>query len=473
MAIHSFRLPDLGEKIKEAKVTKWLVKEGDIVEEYDDLADVTTDKLATKIPSTYSGKIHKLLVEEDGFCEVGQILLEIDDLGEGIVSEIETPKTEKAEKKEEVIAEGKPLENFQQEGKTKIPLSSAKNFSNPVLSNKLEKLIKSKMVSGEREKALCTPAVRALAKSLEIDINLVPGDSSGRIKKEDVLNYHAKISTHIKDEIVEKRETVSKQREAPVSKSKPVSDGGFQTVKMSMYEQGMVKSMTESLSVPDFLLHEQFDVTQLTILRQQLNEISDVKISLFSLLIKTFSLALEKNEKLNSLYFADKDPYSYQIHSDHNISIAIDSKNGLVAPNIKAVQNLSMRDVQGEISRLKNLANSEKLGFNELGGGTICLSNIGTMGGTYTGPIALPNQVCIVGIGKVTSELKFNGSSADKMKILKKEIAWTAENFDLREVIYVSFAGDHRVIDGATMARFANEWKKIIENPMELITRLR
>ena len=344
------------------------------------------------------------------------------------------------------------------------------------MSNKLEKLLKSNVISAEKTKTLCTPAVRALAKSLGVDISKISGDSSGRIKKEDVLDYHTKRNTSIKDETIEKREEISKQREvsSPPKRVSPTLSGeDFEIVKMSMYEQGMVKSMTESLSVPDFMLHEEFDVTQLTILRQQLNEISDVKISLFSLLIKTFSLALEKNPKINSLYYHDKDPYSYQVHSNHNISIAIDSKNGLVAPNIKSVQNLSMRDVQGEISRLKNLSNSEKLGYNELGGGTICLSNIGTMGGTYTGPIALPNQTCIVGIGKVTSQLKFNGSNADKMKILKKEVAWTPENFDLREVIYVSFAGDHRVIDGATMARFANEWKKIIENPMELITRLR
>ena len=80
MAIYAFKLPDLGEKIKEAKVVEWHVKEGDIVEEFDTLADVSTDKLFTQIPSSHSGKIHKLLVKKDEFCNVGGFLLEIDDL---------------------------------------------------------------------------------------------------------------------------------------------------------------------------------------------------------------------------------------------------------------------------------------------------------------------------------------------------------------------------------------------------------
>lgn len=494
-AIQPFVLPDLGEKIKEAKVVKWLVSEGDSVEEYDDLAEVTTDKLSTTIPSTYSGKIHRLLVPENDFCEVGQVLLEIDDLGEG---ETSPAKEIKEEIKEEAKPETKEKENPAQlpekkpdpeEGnkifasnaqETLLAVERVKAFpSVGVVSNKLDRLLKSQTISAHSQKPLATPAVRAMAKSMGIDLAKVPTqDPSGRVRKEDLIAYQDKKETSVQvDDVQEQRKKVGETREAPKSvKSvalKVEQGDAFERVEMSQYEQGMVKSMMSSLSVPDFLLHEEFDVTELTLLRQQLNEHSDVKLSLFSLLVKTFSLALKKNPKVNSMYFYDDDPYAYQIHDDHNISIAIASKNGLVAPNIKKVQNLSMAEVQGQITHLRGLADEGKIGRNELTEGTICLTNIGSMAGTYCGPISLPNQTCIVGIGRATTQLKFVGSAVDKMRILRNEVSWSQENFQMREVVYVSFSGDHRVLDGATMAKFSNDWKKMIENPLQLITQLR
>jgi 2-oxoisovalerate dehydrogenase E2 component (dihydrolipoyl transacylase) len=482
MAIRQFHLPDLGEKIKEAKVMKWLVKEGDMVEEYDDLADVTTDKLSTKIPSTYSGKIHRLLVEEEGFCNVGQVLLEIDDLTDdnGSTSDVsnEVEQEKKIAKQENVKEEeGNTQEGLEKKNDQIVFDPLLKTFSCPALSNKLDQLLKSNVVSAKPTKTLATPAVRALAKSLGINLDKVQSkDSSGRVTKEDVLAYQQALTgPEIKDEVQSKREDIRDKREE-TQVTKPVMDvskDSFKKVEMSPYEQGMVKSMMSSLSVPDFLYHEEFDVTEIELLRHQINKSSDSKVSLFTMLIKTFSLALLQNPKLNSLYYYDSDPYSYEVHSDHNISIAIASSNGLVAPNIKQVQNLSIQNVKEEVDRLKALANKGSLGMNELGGGTICLSNIGTMGGTYTGPISLPNQTCIVGIGKVGTQLKYKGSKEDKMEILKKNIEWTPEHFEMREILYVSFAGDHRVIDGATMAKFSNDWKEIIENPMQLVTKMR
>ena len=490
MAIHKFHLPDLGEKIKEAKVMKWFVKEGDIVEEYDDLAEVTTDKLNTIIPSTLSGKIHRLLIDEDQFCQTGEVLLEIDDMGEGSVASEESgthaqPDQQSVSESKAPISEGNRPEERTKERAEVVTGPLLKGYSKTTLSNKLEKLLKASKVSGQPQKPLATPAVRSLAKSLGIDLAKVPtSDSEGRVQKQDVLAYQHSLqaSQSVQDEIQVKRAHVGEQREpapqvarAEPQTTKPVRVPGeaFETVQMSQYEQGMFKTMTSSLSVPDFLYHEEFDVTELTLLRDEINKFAETKMSFFTLLVKTFSLALETNQRVNSLYHPDSDPYSFQIHSDHNISIAIASANGLAAPNIKAVQNLSMNQIQAEINRLKTLADQSRLGANELLGGTICLSNIGSIGGTYSGPISLPNQTCIVGIGKSTSQLKFKGSSADKKRILRKEIEWTPDNFELREVLYVSFAADHRVLDGATIASFANEWKRIIEQPTELITRLR
>ena len=130
------------------------------------------------------------------------------------------------------------------------------------------------------------------------------------------------------------------------------------------------------------------------------------KISLFAFVVKAYSLALKDFPKMNSHYYDDK-PNECTIHSSHNISIAIDSPSGLVAPNIKDVQKKSIRDVQREILRLRKLAESSKMGRDELFGGTAALSNVGTIGGKYAGPLNLPNQVCIVALGSVTDTPKF------------------------------------------------------------------
>lgn len=119
------------------------------------------------------------------------------------------------------------------------------------------------------------------------------------------------------------------------------------------------------------------------------------------ILIKTFSLALAENPRINSTYRTDKDEYSFEIHDSHNISLAIDSPNGLVVPNIKNVQDLSILDIQNKLSELKKLSDEGRLTKDHLQGGTVCLSNIGTIAGISACPLVLCPQICIVAIGKV------------------------------------------------------------------------
>ena len=166
------------------------------------------------------------------------------------------------------------------------------------------------------------------------------------------------------------------------------------------------------------------------------------------ILVKTFSLALKQYPIMNSLYHPEANPYEYSTHSSHNISIAIDSPNGLVVPFIKSVNTLNLGDIQQELERLRTLAKEARLTSKELQGGTICLSNIGTIGGTHACPLILPPQVCIVAIGKLQSVPKYKNGELVERKILN-----------------VSYGCDHRVIDGATAARFSNHWKQLIENP--------
>lgn len=127
---------------------------------------------------------------------------------------------------------------------------------------------------------------------------------------------------------------------------------------------------------------------------------------MFSFLLKAYSVALFDFPVMNSNYSTDR-PFEFETFDDHNISVAIDTPNGLMAPNIKRVQNKSIRELQDELFKLRALAVESRLGPNELFGGTIAMSNIGSIGGTYTGPVNLPNQSCITGIGRIREQPGF------------------------------------------------------------------
>lgn len=180
--------------------------------------------------------------------------------------------------------------------------------------------------------------------------------------------------------------------------------------------------------------------------------------------IKAFSLALRDYPLLNSLYDINK-PFEYTLVKQHNISLAVDSPKGLVVPNIKNVDALSIMDIQAEIKRLVKSAEAGTLGAKDLFDGSICISNIGTMGGTYTGPLILPPQTTIVGLGRVQNLPRY----------INKPTVSGVENLVLepRKIMNVSFGCDHRVIDGATVTKFSNKWKSYLEDPSTMLLHLK
>lgn len=144
----------------------------------------------------------------------------------------------------------------------------------------------------------------------------------------------------------------------------------------------------------------------------------------------------------------------------------MDTPAGLLVPNIKNVQQKSLVDIALELQRLQTLGSAGKLSTADLSDGTITISNVGTIGGTYVRPILFPPQVGIVGLGKIYTVAKFEageeGEAGKKGKVLVP-----------REVMNVSWTADHRIVDGATIARFCSLWKKYIEFPQLMLVKLR
>lgn len=437
--IQQFRLPDLGEKIKEATIKRWRVKEGDLVDEFDTVAEVATDKLFTELPSPYKGKIHRLMYNEEEACNVGDVLLEID-------------TEDKQGKQSEIAIDAERVDVYV----TKKELESDKGYD----------------ADNEHKKVLASPAVRALAKELKVRLDDIrPRNGSDKVTKEDIYKY---VDNHQNKNKIEQKqqhkEGANKHPEKSDQHVKPdkqkdkkelkkqVSVHNVQTpVKMKLFEQGMVKSMNHAVTVPHFNLHDEYDITELETLRQSL-KLQGQSLTLFSFIVKAFSVAIESVPRMNASYFPENDQYECFLNSTHNISIAIDSPQGLAAPNIKHVESLSIAEINNNIKELQKVTSEGKLTAHHLEGGTIALSNIGTITGSFAAPLNLPNQVCIVALGRLTTKPIYSKSS---------------NGFEPRKILPVSFGCDHRVLDGATVARFSVAWKNLLENPGAILTQLR
>uniref|UniRef100_A0A3Q2UQF6 Dihydrolipoamide acetyltransferase component of pyruvate dehydrogenase complex n=1 Tax=Fundulus heteroclitus TaxID=8078 RepID=A0A3Q2UQF6_FUNHE len=185
---------------------------------------------------------------------------------------------------------------------------------------------------------------------------------------------------------------------------------------------------------------------QLTLLRQA---------ELVEFIFKAASLGLLHFPILNSSL--DEGCQNITYKASHNIGLAMDTSQGLLVPNVKNVQSLSVFEIAQELNRLQTLGAVGQLGQAELSGGTFTLSNIGSIGGTYAKPVILPPEVAIGALGKIQVLPRFDGGG----------------HVTRAHIMKVSWSADHRIIDGATMCRFSNLWREYLENPASMVLDLK
>ncbi|KAL8956840.1 MAG: hypothetical protein Q9183_006208, partial [Haloplaca sp. 2 TL-2023] len=233
------------------------------------------------------------------------------------------------------------------------------------------------------------------------------------------------------------------------------------SIALTPIQSQMFKTMTRSLSIPHLLYADELDITALSRLRQTLNtKTPDRKLSYLPFIVKAVALALQKHPLLNSRIDDQTDPARPRLimRPQLNIGVAMDTPQGLLVPNIKSVTDLSIIEISAEIQRLSALAQQAKLAPQDLTGGTFTVSNIGSIGGTYVSPvIASGNEVAILGLGK------------------KRVVPSFGDDGELRrkEVMNFSWSADHRVVDGATVARCAESVRAVVERVEEMVVELR
>ncbi|WP_154650897.1 2-oxo acid dehydrogenase subunit E2 [Reinekea blandensis] len=407
-----FILPDIGEGIVECELVEWLVSVGDQVEEDQPVADVQTDKALVQIPAKHAGRVEKFYVEEGEIAKVHAPLFQMEIAGEG------PEESSPARDVPDSAPEAKP--------------------------SKVEHVSQSVAPSDEtHRKVLATPAVRRIARENDVNIAEVSGTGpSGRVLKEDMLNY------------LDGEPSAANTS----AKTQPVSGQAIEEIPLKGIRAVMAEQMQKSVStIPHFTYAEEIDITACNALRRELNDSlspDDVRLTLMAFFIKSLSVALTQFPIVNSHMNETGDTILQ--HRDHNIGMAVDSPMGLLVPNIKAVNRRSLSEVAAEVRRLTEAGRAGRLSPDDMKGGTITISNIGAIGGTVTTPIINKPEVAIVGIGRIQS--------------LPRGLP--DGSIGLREVLNVSWSGDHRVLDGGTIARFNNEWKRLLEQPSQMLLSL-
>lgn len=410
-------MPKLGESIQEGTITKWFVKEGDTVQEDDILFEVATDKVDSEIPSPVDGVITKILFPENSLVPVGEVLAVISMGGEEIVTEksksdssdiSKTDVNEKIENKESV--DEKSLENVRD------------------LSNRFY-----------------SPLVKTIAEQENISFDelesIAGSGANGRVQKNDILQY-------IENRKGEKTIVQTKKEEAVVVRKSiappPVSIGsGDQIIEMDRVRKLIAEHMVMSKQVsPHVTSVVEADVTELVIWRNNNKEAFEKKygekITFMPVFTEAVAAALAEFPLLNSSVDGDR----IILKKDINIGIAVAKPDGnLIVPVIKNAEQRNLVGITKELNRLATAARNNKLGIEEIQGGTFTITNFGSFRNLIGTPIINQPQVAILATGSIEK----------KPAVIETP---TGDVIAIRHKMFLSLSYDHRIVDGALGGAF-------------------
>jgi len=421
-----FILPDLGEGVHEAEIISWKVKVGDTVHEMDVLAEMETDKALVELPSPYSGTITALHGNEGEIVHVGNPIVSFDNAtqgGEAVGGGGSAPAAETAD---EAPA--------QEDAGTVVGTMEAQ----PTLGK-------------GGGKVMATPAVRRLAKKLNIDLNTVKGTGrGGRITASDVEKAGSGSAA-----------TNSASTTAPTSTSAPAAptftpvavDASGTSERIPF--RGVRKKIAESLSrsvntAVHFTVMDKADVTQLDIVRKQQSAASGENISFLPFIVQAVCRALRKYPKLNAV--VDDAAGEILIKGVINMGIAVDTEHGLMVPNIANADQMPILKLAREISSIAEQCRNRTIPLERLKGGTFTISNVGSYGGAFATPILNYPEVGILAVGR-----------ARETVMAKKGAIYVGKQMSL------SMSCDHRVVDGVVATQLVSEVSQLLGNPEILL----
>ena len=430
-------LPALGESVTEGTVTRWLKQVGDEVAVDEPLLEVSTDKVDTEIPSPVAGTLLEIAVSEDETVEVGAKLAVIGDASAAPAPSKPEPEPE-PEPKPEAAPEAK---------QEPAPAPSPQAPSSPAPSE----------AASEEAPSYVTPLVRKMAAQHGVDLASVKGTGvGGRIRKQDVLDA-AKAA---------EEKAAAPAPAAPAAESAPPAPAKAppaaapsplrgKTEKMSRLRKVIATRMVESLQVSAQLTSVvEVDMTNVAKLRASVQSrftaAEGVKLSFMPFFAKAATDALKVHPVLNASMDMEKGEVTY--FDKENLAIAVDTERGLLTPVIKEAEDLSIAGLAKKIVDVAERTRTNKIGPDELSGGTFTLTNTGSRGALFDTPILNQPQVAILGTGAIVK------------RVVVMNDPNLGETLAIRQMVYLALTYDHRLVDGADAARFLVDVKKRLES---------
>ena len=416
MSLIDLKVPNIGE-FKDVEVIEVLVSEGQSIEKNDPLITIESDKSSVEIPSTEKGKVVNVTVKVGDKISKGSKILEI-----------EVSKSSDAAKTNEIINN-----NEQPLPKSDVKIEDRINQIAPSQN------IKTKSFN-DNSLALASPKVRKFARELGVNINSIYGtERQGRVTETDIKNY---ISNNQKASLDRKEEKSPKKINLEYAHSE---FGEIETKDMPRVKKLASTYLMNSWSnIPHVTNHDEIDITELEDFRNSLTDIytgEKKKITPLAFIIKALVASLKKFPSFNSS-IDEIDSGKMTLKKYYHIGIAVDTPHGLMVPKIRDANNKSISVISKDLKEVSDLCRNLKIDKKELFGGSMTITSLGGIGGSFFTPIINYPEVAILGVGKSQ----------------KKQI-FINDKFVTRTMLPISLSYDHRIIDGAEAARFNNDLK--------------
>ena len=495
------KLPSLGEGVESGDVLEIYVKVGDVVKPEQSLLELETDKATVAVPSPLSGKILSIAIQEGDTVKVGQVIGTIEATA-AASSQAPTPAPPAASAPKPTAPSPAPAAAVSV-AQTAAPIAQApvapaplapapiatapvapkpiappKPTAAPIAAAVSASGASSSPAQDSDEVIAAGPAIRRFAREVGVDLSGVSGTGeSGRITREDVLAIvrHQGQAAAAKPAASAPASSASSpalgapansgiDSPAKAAASKGIEKPGTPTTddygpirvdRMTKIRKMIANQMDKSWSsVPRVVNFDDADVTELEAFRQSSKDdyaSRGIKLTTMPFLIKAVATALKHHGALNAQIDSENDQIIYKDYV--NLGIAVDTDRGLVVPTLKNADRMSIPDIAYALADLSNRVRNNDFAVSDLRGGTFTISNLGAIGGTYSTPIVNVPEVAILLVGR-----------SRKMPMVMQD-----DSIKPRLMMPLSLAYDHRLVDGATAARFLNDIIAYLEAPSRLL----
>ena len=408
MSETKIKVPNIGD-FKDVEVIEVLVSEGQSIKKNDPLITIESDKSSVEIPSNLEGKIKNLKIKVGDKVSEGNLILTIESASE--------VKKEEVKEKPEIEKEFKKIEVTKPEIQQKISLKN--NIS---------------------DIASASPKARKFARELGVNINQVAGSQKdGRVVEDDIKKF---VSINSKNDVVAKDSKPNKIK----NEFEHFDFGEIEIKDIPRVKKLSSKYLINSwTTIPHVTNHDEADITEMESFRSSLTDIytgEKIKITPLAFIIKALVASLKKFPSFNSS-IDEIETGKMTLKKYYHIGIAVDTPNGLMVPKIRNANNKKISLISKELKEVSELCRNLKIDKKELFGGSMTITSLGGIGGSFFTPIINYPEVAILGVGR--SE--------------KKQIFMNGK-FQTRTMLPISLSYDHRIIDGAEAARFNNDLKE-------------